>query len=330
MRETHDEYISSHKMALPAQNINHSAFRSMFDNEKLSGTNFNDCMTPTIHSKLNVSSADMIPEASIYVFEKQARVEKFDLSIHFPYMQTRKGKILNGLTKDFAGFVSNYKMHNMGRTIGEIHAMLMEYEKSLPKKAETPQVMMIKKGKIQKANKKSLKVKGKVIGKGKDYKKNKIVVARYAEFFEKRLINQEISGRAVDLEEIQEQEDTSPSEITSNIPQEVEGFGPPPQEEEIPIRRSAMEALWIRKFSLRLAAVHYANNREFKRAQKTQPLENISMFARALHGAIIKILKVTTDNNLADAFYKGIIKYEAYTHARSKRLHLLVVHGDSV
>ncbi|GJX74290.1 retrotransposon protein, putative, ty1-copia subclass [Tanacetum coccineum] len=69
---------------------------------------------------------------------------------------------------------------------------------------------------------------------------NKIVVARYAEFFEKRLINQEISGRAVDLEEIQEEEDTTPSEITSNIPQEMEGFEPPhpSQEEEIPIRRS--------------------------------------------------------------------------------------------
>ncbi|GJW07501.1 retrotransposon protein, putative, ty1-copia subclass, partial [Tanacetum coccineum] len=68
---------------------------------------------------------------------------------------------------------------------------------------------------------------------------NKIVVVRYAEFFEKRLINQEISGRAVDLEEIQE-EDTTPSEITRNIPQEVEGFEPPqpPQEEVIPIRRS--------------------------------------------------------------------------------------------
>ncbi|GKC83678.1 hypothetical protein Tco_1139395, partial [Tanacetum coccineum] len=38
----------------------------------------------------------------------------------------------------------------------------------------------------------------------------------YAEFFEKRLISQEISGRAVDLEEIQEEEDTTPSEITSN------------------------------------------------------------------------------------------------------------------
>ncbi|GKA24296.1 retrotransposon protein, putative, ty1-copia subclass [Tanacetum coccineum] len=61
-------------------------------------------------------------------------------------------------------------MHNMGKKIGEIHALLIEYEKGLPKKAETPQVMMIKSGKIQKANKKSLKAKGKgkVNGKGKD------------------------------------------------------------------------------------------------------------------------------------------------------------------
>ncbi|GJT69540.1 hypothetical protein Tco_1028826 [Tanacetum coccineum] len=61
-------------------------------------------------------------------------------------------------------------MHNMGKTIGELHAMLIEYEKGLPKKAETPQVMMINIGKIQKANKKSLKAKGKgkANGKGKD------------------------------------------------------------------------------------------------------------------------------------------------------------------
>ncbi|GKA83208.1 putative RNA-directed DNA polymerase [Tanacetum coccineum] len=50
---------------------------------------------------------------------------------------------------------------------------------------------------------------------------NKIVVARYAEFFEKNLITQEVSGRAMDLEEIQD-EDTSPSEITSEIPMKVE------------------------------------------------------------------------------------------------------------
>nr|GEZ49760.1 hypothetical protein [Tanacetum cinerariifolium] len=65
---------------------------------------------------------------------------------------------------------------------------------------------------------------------------NKIVIARYAEFFEKNLITQEVSGRDVDLEEIQD-EDTSPSEITSKIPMEVEGFEPP-QEEVISIRRT--------------------------------------------------------------------------------------------
>ncbi|GJZ44544.1 retrotransposon protein, putative, ty1-copia subclass [Tanacetum coccineum] len=43
-------------------------------------------------------------------------------------------------------------------------------------------------------------------------------------------------GRAGELEEIQD-EDTSPSEITSEIPMEVEGFEPP-QEEEAPVRRS--------------------------------------------------------------------------------------------
>ncbi|GKD02779.1 retrotransposon protein, putative, ty1-copia subclass, partial [Tanacetum coccineum] len=43
---------------------------------------------------------------------------------------------------------------------------------------------------------------------------NKIVVTRCAEFFEKNLISQESSGRAVELEEIQD-EDTSPSKNTS-------------------------------------------------------------------------------------------------------------------
>ncbi|GJU66511.1 retrotransposon protein, putative, ty1-copia subclass [Tanacetum coccineum] len=117
------------------------------------------------------------------MFEKQTRVERFDLIQTFHACKQEEGKpvaayviqmkgyvdqlerlrymlpqdlivglILNGLTKDFAGFGRNYNMHNMGKTIGELHAMLIEYEKGLPKKAETPQVMMIKGGKIQKAN----------------------------------------------------------------------------------------------------------------------------------------------------------------------------------
>ncbi|GKA87609.1 retrotransposon protein, putative, ty1-copia subclass [Tanacetum coccineum] len=52
-------------------------------------------------------------------------------------------------------------------------------------------------------------------------------VARYAEFFEKNLLSQEVSGRAEELKEIQD-EDTSPSEITSEIPIKVKSFSEPP------------------------------------------------------------------------------------------------------
>ncbi|GKA63750.1 retrotransposon protein, putative, ty1-copia subclass [Tanacetum coccineum] len=242
-------------MAQPVQNINHSAFRSMFEREKLSGTNFNDwlrrlklvlrvekkmfvieqpippapaadseanvlaewnaiydaynevaclmlgSMTPELHRQFeNYSPYDMLQELKS-MFEKQAGVERFDLIQTFHACKQEEGKpvgayvlkmkdyveqlerlgyvlpqdlsvglILNGLTSDFTGFVRNYNMHNMGKTIGELHAMLIEYEKGLLKKVETPQVMMIKSGKIQKANKKSLKAKGKgnANGKGKN------------------------------------------------------------------------------------------------------------------------------------------------------------------
>ncbi|GKB00234.1 retrovirus-related pol polyprotein from transposon TNT 1-94 [Tanacetum coccineum] len=157
-------------------------------------------MTPELHRQFeNSSPYDMIKELKA-MFEKQAGVERFDLIQTFHACKQEEGSvvayviqmkgyvdqlerlgyilpqdlvvglILNDLTKDFAGFVRNYNMHNMGKTIGELHAMLIEYEKGLPRKAETPQVMMIKGGKIQKANKKSLKAKGKgkANGKGKD------------------------------------------------------------------------------------------------------------------------------------------------------------------
>ncbi|GKF57089.1 hypothetical protein Tco_0170626, partial [Tanacetum coccineum] len=60
---------------------------------------------------------------------------------------------------------------------------------------------------------------------------------KYAEFLEKNLLSQTVNGRAKELEEIQDK-DTPPSKNTSEIPIEVEGFEPP-QEEVVPIRRSA-------------------------------------------------------------------------------------------
>nr|GEY93969.1 hypothetical protein [Tanacetum cinerariifolium] len=163
-------------MAQPVQNINHSAFRSMFEREKLSGNNFNDWfhqlkLVLRVEKKMYVieqplpavPAADSTPNMKGYVdqLERLGYMLPRDLII---------GLILNGLTKGFVGFMRNYNMHNMGKTIGELHAMLIEYENGLLKKTETPQVMMIKGGKIQKSKKKPLKAKGKgkANGKGND------------------------------------------------------------------------------------------------------------------------------------------------------------------
>nr|GEV33202.1 retrotransposon protein, putative, Ty1-copia subclass [Tanacetum cinerariifolium] len=74
-------------------------------------------MTPELHRQFeNYSPYEMLQELRS-MFEKQARVKS--------------------LTKDFAR--RNYNMHNMEKTIDKLHGMLIEYEKGLPKKAETPQ-----------------------------------------------------------------------------------------------------------------------------------------------------------------------------------------------
>ncbi|GJV22536.1 retrotransposon protein, putative, ty1-copia subclass [Tanacetum coccineum] len=146
------------------------------------------------------------------------------------------GLILNGLTKDFVGFVRNYNMHNMGKTIGEIHAMLIEYEKGLPKKAETPQVMMIRDGKIQKANKKSLKAKGKnkVNGKGKD-KKVYIPKPNNPKPTAKERPTKDDACKTL---LIPRRKDDNILKSLATIPARGGGVFEPPQEEVIPIRRS--------------------------------------------------------------------------------------------
>ncbi|XP_071713996.1 uncharacterized protein [Rutidosis leptorrhynchoides] len=67
--------------------------------------------------------------------------------------------ILTSLSKGYDGFVMNYNMHSMGKTIPELHAMLKQAEKGLPKK--TPAVLTIKKGKIQKRKPQAASGKGK-------------------------------------------------------------------------------------------------------------------------------------------------------------------------
>nr|GEW86962.1 hypothetical protein [Tanacetum cinerariifolium] len=66
--------------------------------------------------------------------------------------------INRSLNKDFGDFVRNFNMHCVGKTVTELHALLIDYEKGLKDKAPTPQVLTIQKGRENKpksqANKK--------------------------------------------------------------------------------------------------------------------------------------------------------------------------------
>ncbi|GJR07500.1 hypothetical protein Tco_0790152 [Tanacetum coccineum] len=119
-------------------------------------------MTPEFHRQFeNYSPYEMLQELK-FMFEKQDGIERLDLIQTFYACKQEEGKpvcsyvlmmkgyveqlerlsyvlprdlnvglILNGLTSDFAGFIKNYNMHNMGKTIGELHALLIEDEKGL-------------------------------------------------------------------------------------------------------------------------------------------------------------------------------------------------------
>ncbi|GJS77460.1 retrovirus-related pol polyprotein from transposon TNT 1-94 [Tanacetum coccineum] len=171
------------------------------------------------------------------------------------------GLIMNGLTSDFAGFVRNYNKHNMGKTIGELHALLIDslhlqtcqserrnhtlldivrsmmnlttlslsfWDYALESVARILNMVPTKKrdtpDKLQQRSFKCI-----FVGYLKETMgyyfyfppENKLVVVRYVEFLEKNLISQEVSGRDVELGEIQN-EDTPPSENTSKISMEVE------------------------------------------------------------------------------------------------------------
>ncbi|GKB78697.1 hypothetical protein Tco_0945592 [Tanacetum coccineum] len=64
------------------------------------------------------------------------------------------GLIINYLNKDYDQFVQNYNMHSMGKKLAELHAMLKLHEKGIPKKAETPTMLAIMEGRMQKDKKK--------------------------------------------------------------------------------------------------------------------------------------------------------------------------------
>ncbi|GJR79690.1 hypothetical protein Tco_0150475 [Tanacetum coccineum] len=62
--------------------------------------------------------------------------------------------ILVSLRKEYEGFVQNYNMHSMRKTVNKLHAILKLHEQTLPPKEVAPALHAIRAGRVQKNQKK--------------------------------------------------------------------------------------------------------------------------------------------------------------------------------
>ncbi|GJR61925.1 retrotransposon protein, putative, ty1-copia subclass [Tanacetum coccineum] len=110
---------------------------------------------------------------SAHVLEMKGYMDQLQ-ALGKPYDNDMAINLINmSFNKDFGDFIRNFNMHCVGKTVSDLHALLIDYEKGLKDKAPTPQVLAIQKGRVNKPKPQANK-KGK--GKGKA-DKNKQVVA---------------------------------------------------------------------------------------------------------------------------------------------------------
>ncbi|GKG01241.1 zinc finger, CCHC-type containing protein, partial [Tanacetum coccineum] len=80
--------------------------------------------------------------------------------------------ILIGLRKEFDGFMQNYNMHSLGKTVNELYAMLKLHEQTLPKN-NAPALHAIRASKVQKGNNKHKKHQPQMAASGQNQWKGK-------------------------------------------------------------------------------------------------------------------------------------------------------------
>nr|GEZ00316.1 zinc finger, CCHC-type [Tanacetum cinerariifolium] len=89
---------------------------------------------------------------SSYVLKMKGYIENLEHLEHPVTLVLGVSRILIGLHKEYDGFVQNYNIHSMGKTVNELHAMLKLHEQTLPKN-NAPALNAIQVGKVQKGNK---------------------------------------------------------------------------------------------------------------------------------------------------------------------------------
>nr|GEW54629.1 zinc finger, CCHC-type [Tanacetum cinerariifolium] len=109
---------------------------------------------------------------SSYVLKMKGYIDNLECLGHPVTLGLGVSLILISLRKEFDGFVQNYNMHSLGKTINELHAILKLHEQTLPKN-NAPALHAIRADKVQKVNKDKksqtqMAAKGQNHGKGKN------------------------------------------------------------------------------------------------------------------------------------------------------------------
>nr|GEY27150.1 retrotransposon protein, putative, Ty1-copia subclass [Tanacetum cinerariifolium] len=88
---------------------------------------------------------------SSYVLKMKGYIDNLEHLGHPVTLGLGVSLILIGLRKEYDGFVQNYNMHSMGKTVNELHAMLKLHEQTLTlPKSNAPAQHAIQAGKVQK------------------------------------------------------------------------------------------------------------------------------------------------------------------------------------
>ncbi|GJV26787.1 hypothetical protein Tco_1383235 [Tanacetum coccineum] len=103
-------------------------------------------MDPDIQNNMeHLGAHDMLKELkTLYV--QQADQELLQTVREFHACKQEEGQ--------YDGFLQNYNMHSMGKTVTELHAMLKLHEQTLPPKEVAPALDAIRAGRIKKNQKK--------------------------------------------------------------------------------------------------------------------------------------------------------------------------------
>ncbi|GJZ20576.1 retrotransposon protein, putative, ty1-copia subclass [Tanacetum coccineum] len=118
----------------------------------------------------HLSAYDMLQElkAISYVLKMKSYIDNLERLSHPVDQKLVVSLILVSLSKEYDGFVQNYNMHGVRKTVNELHAMLKLHEETLPKKDAPPALHVIRAGRVQKNhNKKPHKAAKGVQRKGK-------------------------------------------------------------------------------------------------------------------------------------------------------------------